>query len=337
MKKKAQRRQFTVKFKRRILKKADAAKAPGEIGSLLRREGLYSSHLSTWRAARERGELAPGATAKRRGPKPDLRDKRIAELERQIKSVTKRAGMLSPKKVLKDGGVDSLLFALNIGSIVSIPADEKLGQEESRIPMGELVQEIKAQISFVDRVGADQLMNHLARWSSLPWTVSVPEPNGKLGQQESCIPGEFLQDLKPQFAYVDCPEVRALMADAPMADFFFRYGRHDRLFQKVQLERGLGLSYDIETNLSRTYDRGLDLAIEQLFKLAERRMLGYLKQCGVCRQRWYLATRFDQISCSKTCRQKKYCSTPEHNRRRRANYEAKKTEQRKLNGKLKAK
>jgi transposase len=91
---KARRRLFTLEYKRKIVKEADACKAPGEIGALLRREGLYSSHLTTWRAARDRGELAPGAAAKKRGPQataPDPRDKRIAELERQVEKVTKRA------------------------------------------------------------------------------------------------------------------------------------------------------------------------------------------------------------------------------------------------------
>ena len=84
---KATRRRFTADYKRRVLQEADRAQAPGEVGALLRREGLYSSHLTSWRAARERGELA-GLTAKRRGPKPrvrDERDRRIAELERETK------------------------------------------------------------------------------------------------------------------------------------------------------------------------------------------------------------------------------------------------------------
>ena len=91
---KARRRQFTVEYKRKIVKEADACKTPGAIGELLRREGLYSSHLTTWRAARDRGELAPGTTAKKRGPKatpPDPKDRRIAELERQNEKLTKRA------------------------------------------------------------------------------------------------------------------------------------------------------------------------------------------------------------------------------------------------------
>jgi hypothetical protein len=63
------------------------------VGALLRREGLYSSHLTTWRAARERGDLA-GPTVKPRGPLPqvlDPRDKRIAQLERATTFWRKRA------------------------------------------------------------------------------------------------------------------------------------------------------------------------------------------------------------------------------------------------------
>ena len=91
---KAKRRAFTVEYKRKIVKEAEACKGSGEIGALLRREGLFSSHLTTWRQARDRGELAPGATTKKRGPKAapvDPRDKKIAELERQIAKVTTRA------------------------------------------------------------------------------------------------------------------------------------------------------------------------------------------------------------------------------------------------------
>ena len=54
---KATRRRFAVEYKRKILREADGCKTPGALGALLRREGLYSSHLTTWRAARDRGEL----------------------------------------------------------------------------------------------------------------------------------------------------------------------------------------------------------------------------------------------------------------------------------------
>jgi transposase-like protein len=82
---KATRRRFTAAYKRNILRDADACRTPGAIGALLRKEGLYSSHLTTWRAARDRGELA-GAT-KKRGPLPqprDARDKVIADQAREL-------------------------------------------------------------------------------------------------------------------------------------------------------------------------------------------------------------------------------------------------------------
>jgi transposase len=91
---KAKRRTYTAEYKSKIVKEADACSGPGEIGALLRREGLYSSHLTTWRQARDRGELAPGAATKKRGPKAtpaDPRDKKISEMERQIAKLTTRA------------------------------------------------------------------------------------------------------------------------------------------------------------------------------------------------------------------------------------------------------
>ena len=89
----ARQRRFTAEFKREVLRKADACTQPGEIGALLRSEGLYSSHLTTWRQAQERGELA-GLAPKKRGRKavpPDPRDKKIVELERQVARFAARA------------------------------------------------------------------------------------------------------------------------------------------------------------------------------------------------------------------------------------------------------
>lgn len=86
------RRQFNAEYKRRILKEADGCAQEGEIGALLRREGLYSSHLAVWRAARERGEIA-GLAPKKRGPKvtqPDPRDRKIADLERETRRLKSR-------------------------------------------------------------------------------------------------------------------------------------------------------------------------------------------------------------------------------------------------------
>lgn len=90
---KPRRRTYTAEYKRRVLKEADACTAPGAIGALLRREGLYSSLLVEWRRARGRGELAALAP-KKRGRKPtpaDPRDRKITELEQQLAQMTGRA------------------------------------------------------------------------------------------------------------------------------------------------------------------------------------------------------------------------------------------------------
>jgi transposase-like protein len=90
---KAKRRRFTAEYRQRILREAAACTRRGEVGALLRREGLYSSHLTIWRQQAEQAERA-ALTPKKRGPKPkakDERDKRIAELERQNAKLTRRA------------------------------------------------------------------------------------------------------------------------------------------------------------------------------------------------------------------------------------------------------
>jgi transposase len=90
---KARRRFFTAEYKRQVLKEADACEKQGEIAALLRREGLYSSHLTAWRRLRKAGELS-GLAAKKRGPKArpaDERDRKIVELEREVARLTARA------------------------------------------------------------------------------------------------------------------------------------------------------------------------------------------------------------------------------------------------------
>jgi transposase-like protein len=90
---KAQRRRFTAEYKRRIVREADHCATTGAIGGLLRREGLYASYLTAWRAARDRGELE-GLAPKPRGPKavaPDPRDKQLVEQERELGKWRKRA------------------------------------------------------------------------------------------------------------------------------------------------------------------------------------------------------------------------------------------------------
>ena len=77
---KVQRRRFSAEYRLRILKQADACKKPGELGALLRREGLYSSLLTNWRRQREQGALV-SLRARKRGPTPRRIDPRIKQLE----------------------------------------------------------------------------------------------------------------------------------------------------------------------------------------------------------------------------------------------------------------
>jgi transposase-like protein len=79
---KAQRKRFTAAEKLRILREVDACQGSGEIGAVLRREGIYSSYLTTWRRQRERGEL-DGLAPQKRGPKPNPEAIELAKLRRE--------------------------------------------------------------------------------------------------------------------------------------------------------------------------------------------------------------------------------------------------------------
>ena len=97
------RRRFTAEYKLRILQEADRS-APGELGALLRREGLYSSHLSKWRRQRQAGQLA-GLRPKKRGRKVDAQAQELARLEREnarLQAQLERAGLIieAQKKLL---------------------------------------------------------------------------------------------------------------------------------------------------------------------------------------------------------------------------------------------
>lgn len=84
---KPRRRQFTAAYRLRILEEADGCRSPGEIGRLLRREGLYSSHLFHWRKARREGTLVALAPRKR-GAKPKVRnplEPKVRELEAKVR------------------------------------------------------------------------------------------------------------------------------------------------------------------------------------------------------------------------------------------------------------
>jgi transposase len=87
----AKRRKFTMAYMQRIVREADACTAPGAIGALLRREGLYSSHLSKWRLLIAASDAAMPNT--KRGPKPDAAkavDRRVANLELSNEKLTKQ-------------------------------------------------------------------------------------------------------------------------------------------------------------------------------------------------------------------------------------------------------
>ena len=89
---KPKRRQFPAKYKLQMVEEADACTRQGEIGSLLRREGLYSSHLTTWRRLRDSGALA-GLTPRKRGRKADPakeETRRMADLERENQRLRQR-------------------------------------------------------------------------------------------------------------------------------------------------------------------------------------------------------------------------------------------------------
>jgi transposase len=80
---KAKRRKFSAEYKRRILEEADNCTEPGQIGALLRREGLYSSHLSTWRRQRDRGLVQALGPKKRGRKRKDELEREVARLQRE--------------------------------------------------------------------------------------------------------------------------------------------------------------------------------------------------------------------------------------------------------------
>ena len=87
------RRRFLAEYKLRILHEADRCTAPGQLGALLRREGLYSSLLSTWRQQRKQGTLS-GLTPKRRGRKANPDAPLIAENQRLMRETQRLAAKL---------------------------------------------------------------------------------------------------------------------------------------------------------------------------------------------------------------------------------------------------
>jgi transposase len=118
---KAQRRRFTAEYKLRILKEADACQAQGvEIGALLRREGLYSSHLLTWRRQREEGSLEALQSKKRGRKEKDPKSRRIEELEKQNRKLQDR---LDKANIIIE-------FQKKVADILGIPLKTPPGDED---------------------------------------------------------------------------------------------------------------------------------------------------------------------------------------------------------------
>src|SRR5947207_2793974 len=103
----AKRRRFTARYKLEILEKADACTEAGQISELLRREGLYTSHLTYWRKQRRDGALRE--LGQSRGRKPaDSRDRQIVELTRRAERA--EAGLVKARKVIEiQGNLSALL------------------------------------------------------------------------------------------------------------------------------------------------------------------------------------------------------------------------------------
>jgi transposase-like protein len=119
----ASRRRFSAKEKLRILEEADACTESGEVGALVRREGIYSSYLNRWRRARDRGQL-DGLSAKKRGPKSTI-DQKLAQenatLQRENERL--RTRLEQAETILEVQKKLSQLLGLEA------PAKESTGQE----------------------------------------------------------------------------------------------------------------------------------------------------------------------------------------------------------------
>ncbi len=108
----AKRRRFTAEYKLRILRKADACKGDGDVGALLRREGLYSSQLAAWR--RQRDEIAKaGLKARKRGPKGKVVDPQVKQLKRENARLKRRLGRVELMLTIQKKASEMLGIPLN--------------------------------------------------------------------------------------------------------------------------------------------------------------------------------------------------------------------------------
>jgi transposase len=116
------KRRFTAAYKLEILRRADACTRPGELGALLRKEGLYSSHLVTWR--RQRGH---GLTAKKRGRKPTSSDPRVKALEREKAALATENRRLERRLQRADA---IIAFQKKVAELLGIPLNPPPSDED---------------------------------------------------------------------------------------------------------------------------------------------------------------------------------------------------------------
>lgn len=94
------RRRFSAEYKLRILHEAERCTSPGEVGALLRREGLYSSHLTNWRKQREAGALASMTSSHRGRPvKRSAQERELEKLRRDNERVRKK--LVQAEKIIE--------------------------------------------------------------------------------------------------------------------------------------------------------------------------------------------------------------------------------------------
>jgi transposase len=119
---KPERRRFTAEYKLRILTLADACQKSGGLGALLRREGLYSSNLNTWRLQREKGTLA-GLTPKKRGRKEAVRNPLQADNEKLRRENERLTNRLKRAEIIIDA-------QKKISEILGIPMAGEEGEKD---------------------------------------------------------------------------------------------------------------------------------------------------------------------------------------------------------------
>lgn len=120
---KAKRRRFTAEYKRRILREAEALAETGGIGEMLRREGLYTSHLSSWRRERERGELE-GLAAKKRGRKARPDKELVEENQRMAREIARLEKRLAQAETIID-------VQKKVATLLGIPLKSRADDESN--------------------------------------------------------------------------------------------------------------------------------------------------------------------------------------------------------------